>query len=194
MREFGLKFLIIFLVIFMGLLFVFLPDNNITFLCTRQDNLCTLSSYNIFHYKHVENIEFDKILRSGVEKESGEKIESIGRHRAYTTPAYYYNWVIYYNNNGKADKLIVFQSSMYEDKLYNNEYRYYEDVSQIFNAFLEDKTKFRIFIPEYDSNKKKILDYSIQLFFAAFMITMILLYTYIGISILFDEIKNFFKH
>ncbi len=194
MREFVLKILIIFLVIFIGLLFVFLPDNNITFLCTRQDNLCTLSSYNIFHYKHVESIEFDKILRSGVEKESSEKIESIGRYRAYTTPAYYCNWVIYYDNNGKTDKWVVFQSSMYEDKLYNTEYRYYEDVSQIFNAFLEDKTKSRIFIPEYDSNNKKILDYSIQLFFAALMITYILLNIFLVISILFDKIKDSFKH
>lgn len=140
--------------IFCGILWVYDYPGTTTFACYKHKNICIQSSANIFHYKFEKTIEFNKILNTEIEEEAGTKrVGRYGTRRQY----YYYNWVAYYNNNGTVEKFQIFRTSDYDftpaNKEYDSQYRYFEDVKNMFNdSFLKDETKSRFYAPIYESS------------------------------------------
>lgn len=170
---------------------------NITFSCSKQKNICTYSGSNLFKHKVVKTIEFDKIKKSQIVEKISEKDDDISSHSYLISPTqyYYYEWTVYYNNNGKTDELVVFRTSDYEGgpayESLDKEYRYYVDVTRIFNSFLEDKSKSRISVPEYSDNRAKEQDFWMSIFVMSFNLTYILCYTYIIIYFIIIALEQF---
>lgn len=170
------KFILIFIVVFCVLYCLLDYPRNVTFSCSKNTNSCTYSSYNLFRYKSVKTIVFDKISKSGVEQQHSLKLQ-FSRRMFYPMVYYYYDWIIYYDNNGTLEKLNVFRTSDYEKAEmlsdYDVEYRYLLDITRIFNDFMEDNSKFNIFIPEDNSSKAKEMDYLLKITNYAFVLSLI---------------------
>lgn len=170
---------------------------HVTFSCSKQENICTYSSFNLFKHKEVKTIEFDKIIKAQILQNTYEKTDYIGSNSYVVSPtlSYYYNWVVYYNNNGKTDELIVFRTSDYEAgpayKSLDKEYRYYVDANKMFNTFIEDKSKSRIYIPEYSNNSAKEQDFWTAIFIIAFNLTLALCVTYIIIIFIIGTLEEY---
>ena len=71
----------------------------------------------------------------------------------------------------------MFRTSDYEKAEmlsdYDGEYRYLLDITGIFNDFMEDNSKFNIFIPEDNSSKAKEMDYLLKITNYAFVLSLI---------------------
>ena len=134
------------------------PDKT-TFVCSKSNKICTLTSWNIFNYIRKEHFEFDKITNSYLEDGVGTKSSVSFRYSPPVT-YYYYEWVLFYRDNGQLTKKHLFRSSDYDylsaDKSYDRQYKYYNDVKDLFNAFLKDKTKTRFYAPNYISDDVRI--------------------------------------
>lgn len=184
----------IFLLIFCILFCLFDYPRNVTFSCSKQENLCTYSSSSLFKHKMTETIEFDKITKSQIVQNVAEKCNDISRYSS-PTQYYYYNWVVYYKNKGKVDELIVFRTSDYEYgpayESLDKEYRYYVDLTKMFNAFLEDKSKSRIYIPEYPNNIAKEQDFWMSVFVVAVVLTQIICYAYLIIFFVIGALAQY---
>jgi len=170
---------------------------DVTFSCSKRKNICTYSSSTyLFKRKSVETIEFDKIIKSYVKKNISIRNEDISSKSYLASPTtyYYYDWIIYYKNNGKIDTFAVFRTSEYESapayELLDEEYRYYLDTTKVFNSFLEDNSKYSIYIPEYSDNSAKERDFWWGVFIYSIMLTQIILYTYMFILCLFDTLER----
>ncbi len=186
--------------IFLGLLWIYDYPGTTEFVCSRPKNICTLSSANVFGYKFTDTIQFDKIINTDIEEESSSKHTAGTKYSSHKY--YYYNWVAYYNDNGAVEKFPIFRTTDYEyhpaDKLYDRQYRYFEDVKRLFNGFLEDKSKSRFYAPIYESKLVKKTFWE-DIFYTTFVLAGMLVMLYLVIlfidpASLFKEIIKFFKH
>lgn len=177
---------VIFLLFFCVLTYLMDYPRNITFSCSKKENVCTYSASYLFKRKEVETIEFNKIVMSRIVQNVFEKSDDISRY-ATSTLSYNYDWVVYYRDNGKIEKFNVFRTSDYESspayELLDKEYRYYVDLTKMFNSFLEDKSKSSIYIPEYSDNSAKEQDFWRLIFIASFIFAQAFVYAYIIIGL-----------
>lgn len=176
--------ILIFLLIFCTLVFLFDESRDVTLSCSKRENICTKSSSTyIFKRKSVETIQFDKIIMSRIIQNVSTKLEDPTRYANSPTTYYYYDWNVYYKNNGTVEKLPVFRTSKYDSspayEELDKEYRYYLDTTKLFNSFLNDKSKYSLYIPEYPDNSAKERDFWMERFILSIILTQVIFYTYL---------------
>ncbi len=189
MRKWIIAITVIFIVIVA--LFSCCSDyrRNVTFFCSRYDNICTYSSLNLFRVKTVKTFELDKILKSNITENVSAKTPL--RRYARSLPCYTYDWVIFYDNNGVENTFNVFRTREYvsSQAFYNldDEYRYYVDMNAHFNSFLKDKSQQKIYMPEYKANIEKEIDFWKNIFRYSITVMQVLaiIFMVIGLFVVF---------
>lgn len=127
----------------------------LNFSCDRTQNLCERAYQNIFGQKRAKQVSLSDIQKAVlVERVFKEKSST----SSYRYNSYRYDLNVYYNNNGKLDSLYLFSSQSYPHTppLKNDyEYRYYCDLTDNINKFLEDDSILKYQTKDYNSSGLK---------------------------------------